>query len=216
MMATYIFDFDGTIADSFLLVCDIIMKQAKYLGCTQLTSTDLLQLKEMHAREVLKYLCVPFWKVPSFVQKLRNIGHERMDEIEIFPEWPMILKQLNDKQHMIGLVSSNSHKTVEFLLKKHGLYEYFNFIFCDTSLFGKKRCLKKLIHQQNLDRSQTYYIGDEVRDIEAAHANKIHAIAVSWGFNSVTRLEQAKPEHLIMSLAQLNDYLFEVGLLEGI
>jgi len=207
MMATYIFDFDGTIADSFSLVCDIVIKQAKDLGCKQLTSIDLIQLKEMHAREVLKYLGVPFWRVPAFVQKLRRIGHERIDEIKIFPEWPMVLKRLNDNQHKIGLISSNSHKTVEFILRKYGLYEFFDFIFCDKSLFGKKRCLSKLIHQQDLDRSNTYYIGDEVRDIEAAQANRIFAIAVSWGFNSVTRLKQAKPEHLITSIAQLNDYI---------
>lgn len=207
-MATYIFDFDGTLADSFSLVCDIVIKQAKYLGCKQLTSIDLIQLKEMHAREVLKYLCVPFWKMPSFVQKLRKLGHERMDEIKIFPEWSTILRRLNDNQHTIGLISSNSHKTVESILKKYDLYELFDFIFCDKSLFGKKRCLNKLIRQQNFDRSNTYYIGDEVRDIEAAEANKIHAIAVAWGFNSVTRLKQAKPLHLIMSFDQLNDCIF--------
>ena len=42
-MAAYIFDFDGTIADSFSLVCDILFKQAKYLGCKQLTPNEILK-----------------------------------------------------------------------------------------------------------------------------------------------------------------------------
>lgn len=45
-------------------------------------------------------------------------------------------------------------------------------------------------------------MSDEVRDIEAAQANKIHAIAVSWGFNSIARLKQANSERLIMDLTQ--------------
>jgi phosphoglycolate phosphatase len=204
-VATYIFDFDGTIADSFSLVCDILFKHAKYLRCKQLTPTEIVLLREMHAREVLKYLGVPFWRAAAFVQKLRKIGNLRVDEINIFPEWPMILKQLSDNQHKIGIISSNSHKTVAYILKKHGLYESFEFIFCDTSLFGKKRCLNKLIKQQNLNRTDTYYVGDEVRDIEASQANKIHSIAVSWGFNSVIKLKEANPEKLIMDINQLND-----------
>jgi phosphoglycolate phosphatase-like HAD superfamily hydrolase len=59
-MATYIFDFDGTIADSFSLACNILVNHAAYLGCKQLTQSELLDLKNMHAREVLKYLNVPF------------------------------------------------------------------------------------------------------------------------------------------------------------
>ena len=62
-MANYIFDFDGTIADSFSLACSILMSHAEYLGCKQLSTPELLTLKDMHAREVLNYLEVPFWRV---------------------------------------------------------------------------------------------------------------------------------------------------------
>ena len=202
-MATYIFDFDGTIADSFSLACDILIKQAKNLGCKQITPIEAIQLKEMHAREVLQYLSIPFWKTGFFVHKMRKFGRERVNEIIIFPEWPMILKQLKENQHQIGMISSNSRVTIDFILKKYDMDESFDFIFCDKSLFGKKQCLKKLINQKNLNPKDTYYIGDEVRDIEAAQANNIHDIAVSWGFNSITRLKLARPEQLIMNIDQL-------------
>ena len=205
-MATYIFDFDGTIADSFSLACDVFLNQAKYLGCKQLTPSELLPLKEMHAREVLKYIGIPWWRTASFVKKLRKIGTERVNEIRLFPEWSMILNRLKENNHTIAIVSSNTLNTIEIILKKHDLYHLFDFIVCDQSLFNKKRCLNKFINQQRLNRSDTYYIGDEVRDIEAAQANKIHAIAVCWGFNSIERLRQAKPEQLITGIEQLKNW----------
>lgn len=55
-MATYIFDFDGTLADSFSLACNIVMNHAEYLGCRQLTLIELLALKDMHARDALKFM----------------------------------------------------------------------------------------------------------------------------------------------------------------
>jgi len=201
-MATYIFDFDGTIADSFSLACNILVNHAEYLGCQPLTTTELLALKDMHAREVLKYLGVPFWRVALFVRKLRKITHEHVDEINIFAEWPSILNQLS-VNHQIGLISSNSYKAVEFVLKKHHIFQVFDFISCDKSLFGKKRCLNKLLQQKNLNPSTTYYVGDEARDVEAAHAAKINSIAVSWGFNSNARLKQANPGQLISDFDQL-------------
>lgn len=201
-MANYIFDFDGTIADSFALACSILMNHAKYLGCKQLSTAELLALKDMHAREVLKYLEVPFWRVALFVRKVRKITRERADEINIFPEWPTILKQLS-LNHKIGLISSNSYEVIEFVLKKHHILTLFDFISCDKSLFGKKRCLNKLIKQRALNPSATYYVGDEVRDVEAAHAAKINSIAVSWGFNSSDRLKQANPSQLISNFGEL-------------
>jgi phosphoglycolate phosphatase-like HAD superfamily hydrolase len=203
-MATYIFDFDGTLADSFSLACDILRVHAIYLGCKQLTTAELLELKNMHASAVLKYLNVPFWRVPSFIRKLRKIVNQHVDEIAIFPEWAGTLYQLSSN-HQIGLISSNAYKTVEQVLKKHQIFTLFNFIHCDQSLFGKKRCLNKLLKQRKLDPTTTYYVGDEVRDIEAARAVKIQSIAVSWGFNSVARLKLANPDYLINTIDQINN-----------
>lgn len=201
-MATYIFDFDGTIADTFSLACSILINHAAYLGCKQLTSCELLELKNRHAREVLKYLNVPFWRVSSFVRKLKVMTNQRIDEIVIFPDWIKTLRQLS-LHHQIGVISSNSYSTVEFVLKKHQLFNLFDFIHCDKSLFSKKRVLNKLIKQKSLNVLTTYYVGDEVRDIEAAHGAKINAIAVSWGFNSFARLQLANPDHLISHIEQI-------------
>ena len=205
-MATYIFDFDGTIADTYSVACGILVNHAAYLGCKQVTLSELLELKNRHAREVLKYLDVPFWRISSFVRKLKMMTSQRIDDIVIFPAWTEILQQIG-LHHQIGLISSNAYSTIEFVLKKHQLLDLFDFIDCDKSLFGKKRALNRLIKQKSLNLQQTYYVGDEVRDIEAAHGAKIHAIAVSWGFNSFDRLKLANPDYLISHIEELLKFL---------
>ena len=201
-MATYIFDFDGTIADTFSLACDILIDHAAYLGCRQLMPNELFDLKNRHAREVLNYIDVPFWRISSFVRKLKILMNQRIEDVIIFPKWRNTLQQLS-LHHQIGLISSNAYSTIEFVLKKHQLLDLFDFIDCDKSLFGKKRALNRLIKQKSLSLQRTYYVGDEVRDIEAAHGAKIHAIAVSWGFNSFDRLKLANPDYLISHIEEL-------------
>ncbi len=202
-MTTYLFDFDGTLADSFSLVCDIFLKESKHLGCNLLSLDEIEKLRNMHAREMLRYIGVPFWRIPDFVKKLRVLGSQRINEVMIFPGWVEVLTVLKNQKHTLGIISSNSAETIESLLKKCGMNELFDYVFAGKSLFGKGRCLKKVMRKLNLTTDDVCYIGDEVRDIEAAHANKIYAIAVSWGFNSIERLKLANPQLLISSPKEL-------------
>lgn len=207
-MSTYIFDFDGTLADSFPIACDILLKHAKYLGCKQLSSSDLDRLRNMDVREILKYLEIPYWKIPWVLKKLRKLGKQNIDEIIIFPEWIEVLKTLKNNKHTLGIISSNTQETIQYILRKYALDKLFDFIVCEKLLFGKSRSLKKLIKRLSLSRDDTYYIGDEVRDIEAAQENKIHAIAVAWGLNSIDRLKLAGPELLITHPDELKTAVF--------
>ena len=47
------------------------------------------------------------------------------------------------------------------------------------------------------------YVGDEVRDIEAARKAGVAAAAVTWGFHAETLLTANHPDHLITEPRQL-------------
>lgn len=196
-MATYIFDFDGTLADSFTIAFDILVTNAAALRCKQLQPNDRDKIRQMHAKEMLSYLQIPFWRVPRFARKLRKLSKEKITEVGIFPAWESVLRQLKSERHHLGILSSNAQDNIQIVLKRHGLYELFDFIITEKALFGKTRRLHQLMKKFNFIDSETFYIGDEVRDIEAAQANNIKAIAVSWGLNSLQRLEAAAPDLII-------------------
>lgn len=60
-----------------------------------------------------------------------------------------------------------------------------------------------------LSPTATYYVGDEVRDVEATHAAKINSLAVSRGFNSNAKLKQASPTQLINNFDELESMFYE-------
>lgn len=206
LMAVYIFDFDGTIADSFPLVCNILQTQADKLKCKALQASEITRVKNMHAREMFKYLGVHFWRIPGFTQQLRRAGRERIAEVEIFPGWRETLEYLKSKNHRLGIVSSNSLENIHFLLAKYELSDFFDFVISEKYIFGKGRCLRKIIKRLALKKEEMFYVGDEVRDIEAAQENQIEVIAVAWGFNSIERLQDAKPDLIINSPSELKTH----------
>ena len=48
-------------------------------------------------------------------------------------------------------------------------------------------------------KSNVYFVGDEVRDIEAGKKTRIKTIAVSWGYNTKDALARERPDYLIDS-----------------
>jgi len=66
-----------------------------------------------------------------------------------------------------------------------------------------KAVLIRLIHQRNLSPEAVMYVGDEMRDITAAHQSGVKVTAVSWGFNSLMALAKCQPHALISHPYQL-------------
>jgi phosphoglycolate phosphatase len=56
--------------------------------------------------------------------------------------------------------------------------------------------MKKIIKLERLDKDACIYVGDETRDIEAAHRAKLPIVSVTWGFNSKKILVKYKPDFL--------------------
>ena len=55
----------------------------------------------------------------------------------------------------------------------------------------------------HLDQNQTVYVGDEVRDIEAARRAEIQVIGVTWGFNTRAVLKKNSPDTIVDNPADL-------------
>jgi phosphoglycolate phosphatase-like HAD superfamily hydrolase len=96
----------------------------------------------------------------------------------------------------LGILTSNSYENVTEWLAHNNMQHLFNFIHIESSFFGKKRILKKIIKSHHMHKPHTFYIGDETRDIDAAKLSGINAIAVTWGFNSAKILAHYQPQYL--------------------
>jgi len=63
-------------------------------------------------------------------------------------------------------------------------------------LFGKGRAIRRLLKKEGIEPTQFLYIGDEVRDVEAARQAGVDIAAVGWGFHTLEQLSQESPTYL--------------------
>ena len=80
-----IFDFDGTLADSFPWVLRTVDEVADRFKFRRLRDGELDELRYCDAREVMKRLGVPRWKVPMIARYVRTRMAQDVDQIGLFP-----------------------------------------------------------------------------------------------------------------------------------
>ena len=72
-----------------------------------------------------------------------------------------------------------------------------------VSVFGKRMKLRKVLRQSGIHPAQAIFIGDEIRDIEAARQAGIASGAVAWGFTDPDALRAHSPDMLFTSVDEM-------------
>jgi len=199
-----IFDFDGTLADSFETLLNIFNEISG--RPKNLTTHEVLELRGKSFKDVVRYLKIKPWQIPPLILKAKRLAATKIDKVPAFAGVPQTLKQLNQSGHEMFIVSTNSTANIEKFLKNIGAESYFMNIYGDIGLRSKSSAIKKIIRKEKLNRHDCFYIGDEVRDIEAAQKAGVSSIGVTWGFNTPEAIKRATPLMVARSPKDLIKY----------
>jgi len=206
-MKNIIFDFDGTLVNSLPVAIEIYYELVP--KAPRVTEQDIKRLRKLPAREIMKELRIPLRKVPGLLVKGRTMLAERMDEIHLFDGIYDVVT-IDNPNIQLFIMSSNSEHNVHRTLKANKIDTVFRSVNGGVGLFSKASALKKLVKAHHLDKADTYYIGDEVRDIEAAKKVGLQSIAVTWGYNDSEILSTREPDFLLRNPKELKKILMEL------
>ena len=190
-----IFDLDGTLADSFPWFLRNVNDVADRFGFSRVGDDDIASLRQAGSREILRRLQVPLWKLPAIVRHMRRMKAAHLADIPLFPGTETMLRGLRDGGLTLALVSSDNEANARRQLgEAAGLFAHFD---CGASLFGKAAKFRRVVKRAGVQPSQALAIGDEIRDIEAAHAAGIACGAVTWGYAAPEALRALKPDMIL-------------------
>ncbi|NEX15047.1 MAG: HAD family hydrolase [Halochromatium sp.] len=201
-----VFDFDGTLADSFPWFATEINAVARDWGFHQVAPQDAARLRHLSADAIFRELCVPRWKLPWIAGDLRRRMARDIGQIRLFEGIEPLLNQLAGSDLRVAIISSNALENIRRVLGP-SLCAGVEAFECGASIHGKQQRLKRLSRRLGLPAPALLYIGDEVRDIQAAHRAGAKAGAVTWGYNSEPALRAKAPDHLFRQIAEIADQL---------
>lgn len=201
-----LFDFDGTLADTFTAGVEILNGLALEFRFRQLPPSELGLARDLSTRGLMKHLGIPRMKLPQISKRGTEEIGKRIDSIVPLPGMPALVRRLHSRGFRLGILTSNSEANVNAFLRNHDL-EIFDFVKSSSKLLGKASVLRRLMREFRLGPRQVFFVGDELRDIEAAQETGVHIAAVTWGYNSTPALSEAAPDYLFNKPSEISDLL---------
>ena len=196
-MALILFDFDGVLADTLGDMLNFAQAVCVEMGIDHIpTPADLDALETMSFVEYGKQLGVPPPLTDEFASRCLKRFIERPHPPKIFDGMAEVVKQLSI-QHVIAIVTGNTTPAVENFLIEHGILQCIRTIFAVDQPGSKTEKILKAKSQLGKDKEAVYYVGDAASDIHAARQVSVKSVAVSWGHQSLDKLVNAKPDHIV-------------------
>ncbi len=208
-LAGVLFDWDGTLLDSFHADSQAYLAMFRDVGL----DWGIKELERHYS---------PDWYT---VYRAAGIPRERWEEADglwraHYAKHPcklisgarQVLRRLA-RRHALGLVTSGDRVRVTRQLREFALTRIFRARVCGGDTREKKphpEPLRLALRQMKMEEEECVYVGDTPEDLEMARAVGMRAVAVLGPFPTEKRLRAAKPEFLLKKLEELP------GLLERI
>jgi len=210
-MSLILFDFDGVLADTLNDLLQFGQEVCDELGVVHTAvKEDLSTLEVMSFATFGRQLEVPEALIDEFVRRCLDKVAAKESPPEIFAGLAEVVKELSAK-HVLGVVTTNTSKNVRAFLAQHKLEDCIRAIYGLEQPGTKAEKISQARDQFTAAGEAVYMIGDAVSDIHAAKQASVKSIAVSWGHQSLERLSNARPDHVVHSAGELLK-LFEAAI----
>jgi phosphoglycolate phosphatase len=199
-----IFDFDGTLADSFPWLASVFNGVADRYGFRRIDAAEREALRGCGSREILARLGVPSWKLPLIARHMRALKAAEAHRVPLFDGVDVLLRRLSDRGVALAIVSSDSEANVRRVLgpENAALIRWYA---CSASIFGKAAKIRRVLRRSGIAPGDAICIGDEVRDAEAAARAGVAFGAVPWGYARLDALTAHAPARIFGSLYEIAD-----------
>ncbi len=194
-MKYLIFDFNGTIVNDLPLVIQIMTESLKSKNI-DLTKYSIEYLKQTGVRNFMKEIKISKIQLLWLYKNIKSKIKDHQLDCPLVDNFKKQLPKLSKKYKLL-VFSSNTVETINKYLVRNNIDKYFSGVYEDNSYFGKEIGLNKIIKKLKINKNDVYYLGDESRDIIAAHKAGVKSVAVTWGFEGNVPLSSVSPDFLI-------------------
>jgi phosphoglycolate phosphatase len=197
-----IFDFDGTLADTFPWFVQHVHQASARFNFRRVEDVEIPHLRKRSAREVIDHLGIPLWKIPLIARHMQAAMALDAANMQLFDGVGPVLRELRESGVTLAVVSSNVERNVRAILGAE-LGALVSVYDCGASLFRKAAKFQRVLKRTGFSRGDTICIGDEIRDHEAAQSAGIHFGAVAWGYTDFEALRERQPEMIFERVEEL-------------
>lgn len=174
-MTTFIWDLDGTLIDSYEVFLEALSESFANFNRPFDRETVYNFIKGQSVNALLKEQPVPFQEIK---EDFTTNSTAKNDKIKLMVGAKAVL-DWTQKENIQNFIYTHKGKNAYDLLNQLEISPYFLEIVTSENGFKRKphpEAINYLLEKYKLKPEETYYIGDRILDIEAAHNSGIYSI----------------------------------------
>jgi phosphoglycolate phosphatase len=133
------------------------------------------------------------YRLPQLASRMRRAMRDDLMETAPVLGIGEVLETLLQRGHRLGVLSSNARGSVREYVRRHRL-PGLDAVVGGTGLFGKASALRRQARRRGVELERLVYVGDELRDLEAARDARVRFAAVAWGYTPLESLAAGGPD----------------------
>ena len=211
-----LFDLDGTLTDPMVGITSSVQYALEKFG-----------IRVRYLKELIPFIGPPlaesFQKFYGFskedaekaIQYYREYyAPKGIFENEVYEGIPEMLAHLTEAGFTLLVATSKPTVFARKVLKHFGMEDYFSFVGgseLDGSRTKKAEVISYILKTCGIEAKEAIMIGDRRHDIEGGKACGLESVGVLYGYGTEQELTEAGADHIIRTVAELEDYLRNQG-----
>lgn len=204
---TLLFDWDGTLLDSFPAGYHASITVLDHYGIA-VDRARFLETYSPNWYESYRMLGLPEAEWGNADRLWRETYATRPSEL--FPFAAVLLESLSEAGYTLGLVTSGNRDRVRKELERFGIAEAFAAVVCFEDTHQKKphpAPLEAALERLGVAAAATAYVGDRPEDIEMGKRAGAYTVAVESDYGPRSVLEPSSPDVLLPDASHLLTHL---------
>jgi pyrophosphatase PpaX len=182
-----IFDFDGTLVDSYPLIEAAFAQVMRTHRLDDAARLLFRQSRGLPLPEQMKLVAPDMWEelVATYRSIDSTLGHAR-----VFRGIPTLVRKLRQAGTPMGVVSCKRRALVEAELQATGLRGFFDVVIGFEDVTPPKPApdpLLAAIAHLGLARANAVYVGDSMVDLKTGRAARVRTVLAAWGLTPELR-----------------------------
>ena len=209
-----VFDFDGTLSNSFPLVAGKITEAIAMFRKEELTEEENNSIYGPTEEGIILKLIKDKGEAKECFLRYLDLYNEYHEELlpDFIPGIRELLEELNKRNIPVFLLTGRSKESTIFTLTKFNAFKYFKAIYTG-GLYGevKEELLNELASIHHYNKEDLVYIGDSLHDVPQCRRANVDIISVSYAnTDSYEKLEEINKGNVAKTVEELKAKLFEI------
>ena len=209
-----VFDFDGTLSNSFPLVAQKITEAIAMFRKEELTEEENNSIYGPTEEGIILKLIKDKGEAKECFLRYLDLYNEYHEELlpDFIPGIRELLEELNKRNIPVFLLTGRSKESTMITLTKFNAFKYFKAIYTG-GLYGevKEELLNELASIHHYNKEDLVYIGDSLHDVPQCRRANVDIISVSYAnTDSYEKLEEINKGNVAKTVEELKEKLFKI------